>query len=65
MYNVFLIHENGSVKNCEEEIEIVTYTITIEEYCVFPYRNNNLKLIRKVNEFIEDMQIELKQFKEI
>lgn len=46
-------------KCCEEEVEIVTSAITIEEYCVFPYRNNDLKLIRKMDEFIEDMEIEL------
>ena len=46
-------------KCCEEEVEIISSTITIEEYCVFPYRKNDLELIRKMDEFIEDMGIEL------
>lgn len=46
-------------KCCEEEIKITTSVITIEEYCVYPYKNNSLQLIRKLDEFIEDMGIEL------
>lgn len=46
-------------KCCIEEIEIMTSVITIEEYCVYPYKNNDLQLIRTLDEFIEDMRIEI------
>lgn len=48
------------IEKCyEERTEIVTSVITIEEYCVYPYKNDNLRLIRKMDEFIENMEIGL------
>ena len=35
----------------------MTSVITIEEYCVFPYRNNDMDLIRKLDRFMVDMEI--------
>jgi predicted nucleic acid-binding protein len=33
---------------------VVTSAITVEEYCVFPYKHNRLELISKFDNFIED-----------
>lgn len=43
----------------EKDIKIVTSAITVEEYCVFPYRNHNIDLIQKFEAFIEDMDIDV------
>lgn len=44
---------------CEKEIEIVTSSITVEEYCVYPYRTGDRELIRKFYSFLNDMEIEI------
>ena len=44
-------------KRYEEKVKIMTSVITIEEYCVFPYRNNDMDLIRKLDRFMTDMEI--------
>lgn len=38
---------------------MVTSVITVEEYCVFPFRSKRLELIRKFDDFINAMEIEL------
>lgn len=43
----------------EYDIQIVTSSITIAEYCVFPLRRQKLELIQKLDEFIDDMKIDL------
>lgn len=37
--------------------QLVTSTITTEEYCVFPYRTNNFQAIQQYEDFLEDMSI--------
>ena len=44
---------------CEQEIELLTSAITIEEYCVYPYRTDNTELIAKFHSFLEDMEIDI------
>lgn len=41
----------------ENEIEIVTSTITIEEYFVYPYRSGRIELINNFEEFISSLGI--------
>ena len=44
---------------CEYDTQIVTSAITVEEYCVFPFRNNKLELIQNFDKFLEDMEFDL------
>lgn len=41
----------------QEKIELVTSAVTVEEYCVYPYRKDELELVMKFDSFIEDMDI--------
>ena len=43
----------------EENIQIVTSAITIEEYLVFPYANGKIELVDNFKRFIEYMNIEV------
>lgn len=43
----------------DNEIEMVTSTITIEEYCVYPYMKKNQKLINNFEEFLSDVGVEV------
>jgi predicted nucleic acid-binding protein len=43
----------------ENDIELITSTLTIEEYSVFPYRINNVELIRNFFKFMEELDIEI------
>lgn len=36
---------------------VITSAITVEEYCVYPYRNHDMKLIEKFQKFLQDMEI--------
>ena len=46
--------------NCiEENIQIVTSSITIEEYLVFPYSSGKMELADNFKKFIEYMNIEI------
>ena len=54
------------VKKCfmngyENNKEFVTSVITMEEYFVFPYRNNNHSLIEMFNRFVATMNMEMKE----
>ena len=40
-----------------ENRQLVTSTITTEEYCVFPYRKNDFQAIQQYEDFLEDMSI--------
>lgn len=44
---------------CEYDTQIVTSAITVEEYCVFPFRNKKLELIKNFDKFLDDMDINL------
>lgn len=47
-------------KKCiEENIEIVTSAITVEEYLVFPYSSGKKELVDNFKKFIEYMNIEV------
>ena len=41
----------------EEQTVVLTSAITVEEYCVFPYRENRLDLIQKFERFLESFGI--------
>ena len=43
----------------ENNKEFVTSVITMEEYFVFPYRNNNHSLIEMFNRFVATMNMEM------
>lgn len=47
------------VKCIKEKIQIVTSTITIEEYLVFPYSSKKMEYIENFKRFIEYMNIEV------
>ncbi len=54
------------IEKCyEDKKRIWTSTITIEEYCVYPYYNNDLVLIEKLDQFISDMEMNLVNIDEI
>ena len=46
-------------KCIEENIQIVTSSITIEEYLVFPYSSGKMELADNFKKFIEYMNIEI------
>lgn len=46
-------------KCVEEDIQIVTSTITIEEYLVFPYSSGKMEFADNFKKFIEYMNIEV------
>lgn len=41
----------------ENRIEIMTSVVTVEEYTVIPYRNNDLELVENFKNFIKCMEI--------
>ena len=43
---------------CKTSKQLVTSAITVEEYCIAPYRDNNLNLIHDFNRFLSDMDIQ-------
>lgn len=43
----------------ELDTQLVTSVITIEEYCVFPFRNSKLELIQNFYKFLYDMEFDL------
>lgn len=43
----------------QSENELYTSTVTIEEYCIVPYRNNNQKVISDFYKLIKDMEIKV------
>lgn len=48
------------LKKCiEENIQIVTSAITVEEYLVFPYSSGKMELVDNFKKFIEYMNIEV------
>lgn len=50
----------GMFMDClNNEIKMVTSTITIEEYCVYPYMKNNQRLINNFEEFLDNIGIEI------
>ena len=46
-------------KCLDREIQLVTSTITIEEYLVFPYASGKLELVDNFKRFIEYMKMEI------
>ena len=46
-------------KCIEDNIQIVTYTITVEEYLVFPYSSGKMNFADNFKNFIEYMNIEV------
>ena len=46
-------------KCIEENIQIVTSAITIEEYLVFPYSNGKMEFVDNFKKFIEYMNIDV------
>lgn len=38
-----------------KQIEFVTLTITVEEYCVYPYRNMDLEQVYRFEKFLNDL----------
>ena len=42
-----------------ERAFLFTSAVTVEEYCVFPYRNNNRNLIENFYHFIWDMNVKV------
>lgn len=38
-----------------KQIEFVTSTITVEEYCVYPYRNMDLEQVYRFEKFLNDL----------
>ena len=42
-----------------DENELYTSTVTIEEYCIIPYRNSNQKIISDFYKLIKDMDIKI------
>lgn len=46
-------------KCLEENIQIVTSAITVEEYLVFPYSSGKMELVDNFKKFIEYMNIEV------
>ena len=63
----FLEHHNLYMKKMKDffemcltyHLQVVTSTITIEEYLVFPYANGKMELIENFKRFIEYMKIEI------
>lgn len=43
----------------EKGIQMVTSALTIEEYCVFPYKNDNTEIIENFDRFLEYMNIKV------
>lgn len=43
----------------EKGIQIITSAITIEEYCVSPYNNNNAKIVENFDRFLEYMNVKV------
>lgn len=43
-----------------ENCDYITSTITIAEYLIYPYQQNNLKLINAFYAFVDGMDIEIK-----
>ena len=55
---------HNAVKNfleecLEQDRKIASSAITVEEYCVFPYRTGNYSLIERLYDFFEDAEIEI------
>lgn len=46
-------------KCCEEDIELVTSAITVEEYLVYPYSSGRQELIDNFDQFISFMKINI------
>lgn len=46
-------------KCIEEDIQVVTSAITVEEYLVFPYSSGQMELVDNFKRFIEYMNIEV------
>lgn len=62
--NEYLISENKTVTRFFETIDLstvrlVTSAVTIEEYLVFPYKENRTELILNFEEFLEEMDFEI------
>ena len=51
--------KNFFVKCLEENIQIVTSTVTIEEYLVFPYSSGRMEFADNFKRFIDYMNIEV------
>lgn len=43
----------------EKDIRIVTSTLTIEEYCVSPYKNENTEIVGNFERFLEYMNVKV------
>lgn len=43
----------------EKGIRIITSSITIEEYCVSPYKNNNAEIVENFDRFLEYMNVKV------
>lgn len=43
----------------EEEIDMVTSAVTVEEYCVYPYRTQQLEYIENFEEFLNNLNIDI------
>ncbi len=43
-----------------EDCDYITSTVTIAEYLIYPYQQNNLKLINAFYAFVDGMDIEIK-----
>ena len=51
--------------NKYEECDYVTSTVTITEYLTYPYQQNNLRLINAFYDFIDGMEIEVRNIDKI
>ena len=51
--------ENAFLSWYEAGTDVMTSVITIEEYCVFPYRQNRVDLIEKFELFLKNFGIEV------
>ena len=45
--------------HCYRKIPLVTSTVTLEEYCIFPYSQNDLTTIENFHKFLDGMTITL------
>lgn len=51
--------------NKYEECDYVTSTVTITEYLTYPYQQNDLRLVNAFYDFVDGMEIEIKNIDKI
>lgn len=55
----FQIARDFFEKCYDKNIKLLTSVVTIEEYCVFPFLENNMIAIKNFNAFVDGMKISL------